>query len=373
MASVSKQPNGRYLVRFWTPDGRQRKRRFDRATDARSFANQVESDKARGEFVDPRAGKMTFGDFAQTWLADQTFDESTREAVTSRLRVHLLPTFGRIQLRAIRPSTVQAWLRGRQQKCAPRTVRVLLANLSSILGAAVEDGRIGRNPCASSAVRAPKVEQKRVVPWTHERVEAVIAAHPERYRAIPVVAAGAGLRQGEVFGLRVEDIDFLGRRLHVRQQVKLLNGKPTFAPPKGGKEREVPLAEVVAVALAERIRAYPPGDDGLIFTTREHKPMKRPYYNTHIWKPALVAAGVEPTRANGMHALRHFFASVLLDAGESIRALADYLGHTDPGFTLRVYTHLMPASEDRARQAVDTAFSSSRVQGVSKGGQDAAF
>lgn len=57
-----------------------------------------------------------------------------------------------------------------------------------------------------------------------------------------------------------------------------------------------------------------------------------------------------------MHALRHYYASVLLDAGESIRALADYLGHADPGFTLRTYTHLMPSSEDRARAAIDAAF-----------------
>jgi integrase len=56
-----------------------------------------------------------------------------------------------------------------------------------------------------------------------------------------------------------------------------------------------------------------------------------------------------------MHALRHHYASVLLDAGESIRAVADYLGHADPGFTLRTYTHLMPSSEARARQAVDAA------------------
>lgn len=111
----------------------------------------------------------------------------------------------------------------------------MLANLSAILGAAVEDGLIARNPCASKSVRAPRVEQKRITPWTRERVEAVIAAHPERYRAIPVVAAGVGLRQGEVFGLRVEDVDFLGRKLHVRKQVKLLHGRPTLAPPKGGK------------------------------------------------------------------------------------------------------------------------------------------
>ncbi len=57
---------------------------------------------------------------------------------------------------------------------------------------------------------------------------------------------------------------------------------------------------------------------------------------------------------------------MLLDAGESVRALADYLGHADPGFTLRVYTHLMPSSEDRARQAIDAAFESSCVTGVSR-------
>ncbi len=84
----------------------------------------------------------------------------------------------------------------------------------------------------------------------------------------------------------------------------------------------------------------------------------RTYYNPHIWKKALCAAGVDPTRENGMHALRHFYASVLLDAGESIRALAGYVGHSDPGLTPLVYTHLMPSSEDRARTAMDKALRS---------------
>jgi integrase len=57
-----------------------------------------------------------------------------------------------------------------------------------------------------------------------------------------------------------------------------------------------------------------------------------------------------------MHALRHFYASALLDAGESIKALSLCLGHADPGFTLRTYTRLMPASEERTRNAIDRAF-----------------
>jgi integrase len=113
--------------------------------------------------------------------------------------------------------------------------------------------------------------------------------------------------------------------------------------------------ETVALALAEHLRAHPAGSDGLVFTTRERKPINRNHFNGYVWRPALKAAGVDPTRTTGMHALRHFYASVLLDAGESIRALSEYLGHADPGFTLRVYTHLMPASEDRTRRAVDRA------------------
>lgn len=183
------------------------------------------------------------------------------------------------------------------------------------------------------------------MPWTTEQVSRVVAALPERYAATAVVAAGCGLRQGEVFGLRVEDVDFLRRRLFVRQQVKQVGGKRLLAPPKGGKTREVPLPEVVALALAEHLRRFPPVD-GLVFTSRERQPLDRNYMNA-LWKPALRAAGVEPSRKNGMHALRHYYASVQLEAGTSIRAVAEYLGHADPGFTLRVYTHLMPSSEDR--------------------------
>ena len=65
-----------------------------------------------------------------------------------------------------------------------------------------------------------------------------------------------------------------------------------------------------------------------------------------------------------MHVLRHTHARVLLDAGENVRALATYLGHADPGFTLRVYAHLMPASEDRTRRAIDAAYGGAAADGL---------
>jgi integrase len=94
----------------------------------------------------------------------------------------------------------------------------------------------------------------------------------------------------------------------------------------------------------------------LMATTRGRTVINRSYFNARVWKPALREAGVPVTRANGTHALRHFYSSALLDGGESIRAVSEYLGHADPGFTLRVYTHLMPSSAERTRKAIDAVF-----------------
>ena len=78
---------------------------------------------------------------------------------------------------------------------------------------------------------------------------------------------------------------------------------------------------------------------------RAHGLIQRIPHTRRYQITALRRAGVpEPKRAEGFHALRHFYASVLLDGGESIKALSEYLGHADPGFTLRTYTHLMPSS-----------------------------
>ncbi|MFC4608417.1 tyrosine-type recombinase/integrase [Streptomyces maoxianensis] len=189
---------------------------------------------------------------------------------------------------------------------------------------------------------------------------------PSAYRKVVDLGAGCGLRQGEIFGLAVDEVDFLSGVVHVVRQVKMVKAQLVFAPPKGGKLRDVPLPDAVAFALAGHITERPPLEltllwktpDGppvrasLLFYSRERKPVNRNYFNMRVWKPALARAGVIPerevgeprfvsSREHGMHALRHFYASVLLDAGENIKALAEYLGHGDPGFTLRTYTHLI--------------------------------
>lgn len=381
MSSIQKRPNGKWRARYRDQEGREYARHFPRKIDAQDWLDEVTADVVTGRYVDPQAGRIELGTFADRWLAAQTFDALTRETVESRIRVHVKPHLGEVELRNLRPSMIQAWVRGRQVEVAPSYCRLLLTHLSTILAAAVDDRLIPTNPCASGSVRAPKVVRGRVMPWTVERVRAVVAGHPDEYRAAPVVGAGCGLRQGEVFGMTVDAVDFLRRTVHVRQQVRLVGGQLVFSPPKGGREREVPLPDWVSVALAEHLRVHPatestlpwrdPGGAAhtaaLMFTNREGGALTRAYYQHNAWTPAIAAARVQRNRSNGFHALRHHYASVLLQRGVSIRAVAEYLGHHDPGFTLRTYAHLMPEDEARSRAAIDAAYApadSARTDGA---------
>jgi integrase len=135
----------------------------------------------------------------------------------------------------------------------------------------------------------------------------------------------------------------------------------------------VPLAEPVKLTLAAHIAACPPvpvtlpwgGPGGkpvtvaLMVTTPAGTAADKNRFNTSVWRPALKRAGVPAGRENGCHALRHYFASVLLHGGCDIKALSEHLGHHSAAFTLSVYTHMMPAADDRARQAISSAWAGS--------------
>lgn len=385
---LKKQRHGtgrRWKVHYIDPDGRQRSQSFDRKIDADNFRKTAEADILRGVFIDPDLGKITLRKYAtETWLPAQTFGPSTRETVERQVRLHILPDIGdakglgsyRLAELARSPSVIQAWLRGLQTKAerplSPSHIRLVLNTLSTILSAAVADERITRNPVKVKAVvKPPRPEQRKLIPWDSEQVAAVRAALPYRYQATCDAGAGAGLRQGEVFGLSPDDIDWMRRVLHVRRQVKIVGGRRVFAPPKGGKERDVPLADSVVLRLSAHLAAFPAGEVtlpwqkpggravtvSLMFTKEDEGALWRGDWGRYLWHPALKAACIAPGREAGFHQLRHHFASLLLTSGVDVRTLAEYLGHTDPGFTLRVYCHLMPGSPERTRAAIDRALS----------------
>jgi len=98
-------------------------------------------------------------------------------------------------------------------------------------------------------------------------------------------------------------------------------------------------------------RTLEPSEAGIIFTLRERKPINKNYFNTAYWHKTLKAAEISRMRTSGMHGLRHYCASMWLEKGVSIKAVSEYLGHSDAGFTLRTYTHLLGNSDVSARSA----------------------
>ncbi|MFJ5949737.1 tyrosine-type recombinase/integrase [Streptomyces noursei] len=372
----------RYRARYIGPDGTEKSKSFPdkQKRAAEAWLTNIEADMSRGQYIDPKASRVTFRDYTERWLAALTTDPVSRAAVEGRLRLHTLPYLGSRPIGSFQPEHIRGWNRQLEEAVASAQYRRLIFDAaSSVLNAAVDDRLLASNPCRARSVKAPRPAPTRVHPWSMEQVFGVRAGLPERYRAMVDLGAGCGLRQGEIFGLSVDNIGDLGW-LYVRQQVKKVDGTLVFAPPKRGKLRDVPLDPEVSAALHTHMQRFPPAEvtlpwltptgpvvtHRLVFTSGASTALWSNAFNDQSWKPALASAGVIPpredgcryakAREHGMHALRHFYASVLLDAGENIKALSLYLGHSDPGFTLRVYTHLMPASETRTRKAISAMY-----------------
>ncbi len=357
MASVKRRErDGKttYVARWRDPVGRQRKRSFGRKVDADRFLTTVEHGMLTGSYVDPAAGKVTFGEYAEQWRAAQVHRPSTVAHVETMLRRHAYPVLGDRPMSAIRPSEVQAWVKRLSTgeggpSLAPATVGVVHGLVAAVFKSAVRDRIVTGSPC--DGVKLPKREPHRVEPRTTEAVQAIAAAIPDRYRALVLLAAGTGLRQGEALGLTVNRLDFLRRMLTVdRQLVHMPRREPFHGPPKtSASYRVVPLPRVVVDVLAEHLRRYPAGLDGLVFTTEAGGPIRRTSFSA-VWRAAVAAAGQDGAV---FHELRHYYASLLIRHGESVKVVQSRLGHATAAETLDTYSHLWPDSEDRTRQAVD--------------------
>jgi len=347
----------------------------------------MEAAKERGEYYDPDAGKALFSDFGNKWLISRVADPSTLLRYETAYRLHVAPVFAHLQVRAVKPSGVQAWIKDLSERFGPSTVITAVLVLQGILDLAVADEAIRNNPAKSPVVRVPGRQVSDIEVWDDLVVVAVIEAHPDQLRAIPELAASLGMREGELFGLAQEDLDLDEERVvRVRRQVKRIGRVFVFALPKNDRERAIPLSDWAVQVLRRHIGQYPPRSYTLPWEKPDGKPhtcrllfrwpldaqhVKSRSYSETVWKPAIARAGIIPgpekdkrgraryatTRKEGIHQLRHYFASVMLAGGVSVKELSEYLGHADPGFTLRVYAHLLPSSYARARTVINDRFS----------------
>ena len=350
MASIDKRPNGKYRARYRDGEGKEHARHFPRKVDAQNWLDQITTAVVTGQYVDPRAGRITLKAYASTWEAAQVGRERTLGNINNALRLHILPVLGDRPMASIRPSDVQGLVKHLSGRLKPGTVRNINAILVRLFNAAVDDRVVAVSPCRK--VTLPRPEDIEVVPLTVEEVTAVIEAMPDRYRAAAVLLAGSGLRIGELLGLKVGDIRFLERSIRVERQ---RSQRGQIGPTKSPKStRTVPLGDVVLEVLAAHIATFKTRE--WLFVDEHGEPL-----HYQVWKVVLRAASSEAKVDLTSHAFRHFFASALIAGGASVKQVQTVLGHSSAMVTLHTYAHLWPGDNDRTRAVIDSTLGDLRT------------
>jgi integrase len=346
MASIARRPDGTYRPRYRDATGKEHARHFKRKVDAQRWLDEMTAAMVTGQYVDPAAGRVTVREYAEQWRASQVHRPTTAAHVETMLRRHVYLPLGQKRLSSVLPSDIQALVKRLSLDLAPATVGVVHRILAGIFKTAVRDRRIVTSPCEGT--KLPKVHRRRVQPMTLEAVQALTETMPDRYRALVTLAAGTGLRQGEVFGLTVDRIDFLRRQLTVdRQLVTMPDRAPYLAAEDAGVGQGRATSSGRRGRAAAHLATWP--TDGLLFTTELGTPIRRTAFSERVWRPAVKRAGLSGVTP---HSLRHFYASLLIRHGESVKTVQGRLGHASAAETLDTYSHLWPDSDDRTRAAV---------------------
>lgn len=349
--SVEKRGPRTYVARIKV-DGKSRQRTFPTMGAAREWERTSRVDVRRGDWIDPTAGSIRFSEYAASWLdiAALRWRDSTEREIRRRVARYLMPALGDRQLRAITKSECQAIVSklaadGRK----PKYIRNIRAVLTAILASAVDDMLIPSNP--SLRLVMPKADAQPIIPLSIEQVEHIAATIRAELRAFVILGAASGLRSGELRALTVGDITpaiHLRRDLpHVAVTIRVRRGVDdagVIGPPKSpSANRDVQVPAHVAEALAEHIATHGLGDDGLIFHTGGSIWPTSTLAN--YWHEAIDGLGL--SERHGVHQLRHHHASLLLSQGINIAAVSRRLGHSNVTTTLRSYSWVMLADEDK--------------------------
>ena len=309
--------------------------------------------------------KQTVAAFLPEWLesAKPGLKPRTIDDYDTVVRLHLVPTLGKVRLVRLTPQHVQALMASKlKDGLSPRRVQIIQVVLHRALRQAEQWGLVSRN--VASLVDRPKVHRHEIEPLTPEDARKLLdSLKGDRLEALYSVALAVGLRRGEALGLRWKDIDLEAKHpsLRVTQALQRYGGSLHLDEPKTERSRRtIVLPQVVVNALRrhmvrqleERLKLGPAWNDaGLVFTTMIGTPLEPRNVLRHF-KAALVTAEIEEKR---FHDLRHTSASLLLAQGVAPRVVMEILGHGSIGITMDIYSHVMPALERDAAAKMDDA------------------
>lgn len=389
----------RWRLRFYLgrdEDGRKRiyTETFDLKKDAEDKETELKGQTKGGALLRP--SREALSDYLLAWIDNVKAGELSPQSLYDYRRTvrrylvedapedeGLRTPLGQVPVNKVTTEAIQR-LYGHlrtERKLAPGTIRRFHAILRQGLSYAVSTGALGRNP--TDAAKPPKrgaagkKRRRPVHPMTREEARRFLdAAREDRLHALWAVLVTGGLRPGEALGLRWEDVDLEGGKIHIRHALlrRGLGGGWRLTEPKTKNgRRTVALPAVTVGALRtwrteqkrERLKAGAEYEDhGLVFTTVFGQPLHQSNLRRREYRDVLEAAGLGTYEKRGkrkvfkpgfrLYDLRHTCATLLLLAGENPKIVSERLGHSTVALTLDTYSHVLPSMQEQAAEKLET-------------------
>jgi integrase len=359
-----------------------------------------------GSFVDPRRANRPFTEVVDAYLATKVHRApKTRGGHRSIINRHILPAFGRSKIGAVSAETVQTFINELSATHSPNTVRHVYSVLNGIYSVAVRRRYIAVNPCVDVELPARGDRGIEINPLTHAEVGALVDALPEWWRLPVLLAAYTGLRAGELWALRRNDVDGLRGEITVDEALKEVSVREAatvsasdrltpsliVGPTKTYAVRPVSVPAFLRTALADHLtRALPGGNDpdSFIFTTPTGEPVRHNLFYKRVFLPAARAAFPARTKlaeakarreaeAKGQeapkhvspirfHDLRHTCAAWLIERGAHPLQIKLRLGHKEIRTTMDTYGHLFPSAEPELADLLDAGYRAAQPDNVAE-------
>lgn len=358
MAKVAKR-RGRYIIDFYDHTGKRRWKTLPKGTTKKQANEELRNieDQVRRSVYLPDRRIPKFSQVAKDYLefASINVRASTLKAYEGHVNNHF-DSIKDLMINRITIATVEKFI-SEKQKAGMNiaTLRKIIGTFNRVMKYAVRHGYIGHNPVVDAERpkdRRPRNKKSKMHFLKPNQIVPFLDAETDpKYKMLFRLAIFSGARQGELFGLKWSDVDWINNQIYIQRSFN--NGQ--WYPPKTEESyRKIDIGPETMAMLRKWMLACMPNDMDLVFPNLSGDPLNHAYmYRHHFW-PALKAANLPKIR---FHDLRHTFASLLYDQGENIRYIQAQMGHSDPSTTLSVYAHLMrPNSQEAARTLENTVF-----------------
>jgi integrase len=306
------------------------------------------------------------GEYMEYWLRiiETTVRPRTLEQYQQVARQYIIPVLGSIKLKDLRPDQIQAMYNAYLDRgMSRRNVIMVHAVLHRAFVHALKQGLVSRNPV--DAVTRPKLQHTEMHTLDDKQVRTLLlAVQGTIWDAFYYVEITTGLRQGEILGLKWNDLDWHTKQLHVQRQVQRIHGQGmVYSEPKTKAGRRVivlgqttieKLRKHVELQQLEReVAGLRWKDNDLIFPTSIGTPVE-PTNLLKRYKALLDQCGLPDIR---FHDLRHTAATLMLQQGVHPKVVQERLGHSEIGMTLNTYSHVIPSMQEDAADKMDEIIS----------------